>query len=197
MTEALSLYQPKDYAYLLGKTGLSDTLLAGHFKLYQGYVKNTNALLEELKALIQNAKDRSPTYAELKRRFGWEFCGMRLHEYYFENLGDKKPLISQSALFKKISVDFGSFEIWKQDFISTGMMRGIGWVILYQDPQNGRLVNVWINEHDIGHMAGAKPILVMDVFEHAYLTDFQLDRARYIEAFFANINWSMVAERLI
>jgi Fe-Mn family superoxide dismutase len=197
MAENLSGYEAKDYSYLLGKTDFSDTLLANHFKLYQGYVKNTNALLEELKALLEGTKDRSPTYAELKRRFGWEFNGMRLHEYYFENLGGKITPDTQDLLYKKISANFGSFEIWKQDFISVGSMRGIGWVILYKDPQNGRLVNVWINEHDTGHIAGAQPILVMDVFEHAYLTDFQLDRAKYIETFFNNINWSTTVKRLV
>jgi len=189
-------YQAKDYSHLSGSAGFSDTLLNNHFKLYQGYVKNTDLLLEKLNAMLSEGKDASPEYAELKRRFGWEFNGMRLHEYYFGNLGGKASPDEKSALYKKISEGFGSFELWKQDFISLGKMRGIGWVILYMDEQSQKLINVWINEHDGGHLSGAKPILVMDVFEHAYITDYQLERAKYIETFFNNINWKEVSQRL-
>jgi Fe-Mn family superoxide dismutase len=189
------VYQAKDYARLAGTPGFSGTLLNNHFKLYQGYVKNVNTLQEKLNALLVEGKDRTSEYAELKRRFGWEFNGMRLHEYYFENLGGNKPLDVTGALYKKINGDFGPFEAWKQDFVSTGVMRGIGWVILYQDMQNGKLFNAWINEHDAGHLSGAKPMLVMDVFEHAYITDYQLERAKYIEAFFNAIDWDVVQGR--
>lgn len=191
-----NLYQAKDYSRLVGTPGLSDVLLNNHFKLYQGYVKNTNLMLEDTGKLLSEGKDRTPEYAEIKRRLGWEFDGMRLHEYYFENLGGKKPLDTQSELYKKITQDFGSFENWQKDFISTGVIRGIGWVILYLDPQAGRLVNMWINEHDAGHMAGARPILVMDVFEHAFMLDYQTDRAKYIDVFMSNILWPEAARRL-
>jgi len=185
----------KDFSGLLGMEGFSDTLLGDHFKLYQGYVKNTNALLETLKTLLAEGKDRTAEYAELKRRLGWEFDGMLLHELYFENLGGKEPLDMNGALGRKITDDFGSFDSWKKDFLSTGAMRGIGWVVLYEEPRTRKLVNAWINEHDVGHIAGAKPLLVMDVFEHAYMTDYRLDRAKYIDAFFKNVNWKTVAER--
>jgi Fe-Mn family superoxide dismutase len=188
-------YEAKDYSRLLGIAGFSDILLNNHFKLYQGYVKNINLVLEELQALLNEAKDKSPEFAELKRRFGWEFNGVRLHEYYFSNLGHK-PIDKNSILFKKIEADFGSFEKWKQDFISTGLMRGIGWVILYLDKESNRLFNVWINEHDVGHLSAALPILVMDVFEHAFMLDYQLDKPKYIEAFFNNINWQECVGRM-
>jgi len=158
-------------------------------------VKNTNLLLEKLKAMLSEGKDSTPEYAELKRRFGWEFNGMRLHEYYFGNLGAKVSLDETTALYKKITEEFGSFQLWKQDFMSIGKMRGIGWVMLYMDPSNSKLMNVWINEHDAGHISGAKPILVMDVFEHAYMTDYQLDKAKYIDVFLNNINWEEVRDR--
>jgi Fe-Mn family superoxide dismutase len=189
------MYEAKDFSRLLGTPGFSDTALNNHFKLYQGYVKNTAAVLEKLNALAAEGKDRTPEFAELKRRLGWEFNGMRLHEYYFGNLGAQEALDATSDLAKKIADDFGSFDDWKKDFVSTGVMRGIGWVILCQDPANGRLLNVWINEHDAGHLAGAKVLLVMDVFEHAFFTDYQTDRAKYIEAFFAAIDWKAVAAR--
>jgi superoxide dismutase, Fe-Mn family len=188
-------YQAADFHTLLGMEGFSDTLLQNHFKLYQGYVKNTNLLLEKLTSMLKEGKTEGPEYAELKRRFGFEFDGMRLHELYFGNLGGKKDLDPASPLYSELVRGFGSFAQWKKDFIATGLMRGIGWVVLYQDNQTGRLVNSWINEHETNHLAGCKPLLVMDVFEHAYMTDYQLDRAKYIEAFFKNLNWDAVTKR--
>jgi Fe-Mn family superoxide dismutase len=188
-------YQAADFSGLLGMEGFSDTLLQNHFRLYQGYVKNTNLLAENLQTLLKAGKTDGPEYAEQKRRFGFEFDGMRLHEYYFGNLGGKAELDPKSPLYAALVREFGSYSLWRKDFIATGAMRGIGWVILYLDPHSGRLFNSWINEHETNHLAGCKAILVMDVFEHAYMTDYQLDRARYIEAFFKNINWEAAAKR--
>ena len=188
-------FQPADFSKLLKMEGFSDTLLQNHFKLYQGYVKNANALTEKLNAMLKEGKTDIPEYAELKRRFGWEFNGMRLHEYYFGNLGGKKDLDQGNALYAALVKEFASYAQWKKDFIATGLMRGIGWVVLYLGMQTGRLFNCWVNEHDVSHLTGCKPLLIMDVFEHAYMTDYQLDRARYIEAFFKNINWEAVAKR--
>lgn len=189
-------YQAKNFDHLLGKIkGLDDALLQMHFKLYQGYVNNANTLLEKLQALSKNGQGKSPEFAGLKRMLGWEFDGMLLHEYYFENLGGDKPLATDSPLYKKMEKDFGGYDQWKNDFISTGLIRGIGWVVAYIDPKEGRLINEWINEHDLGHLAGGKPLLIMDVFEHAYITQFALDRNKYIEVFFNNINWDVVSKR--
>jgi len=189
-------YSVKDYSSLIGMDGFSQTLLKNHFTLYQGYVTNTNKLSDLLMAMLKEGKVGTPEYSELKRRFGFEFNGMRLHEYYFENLGGKTPLEKTSALAKKLADAYGSYDAWEQDFRATGVMRGIGWVILYQDDVSGWLFNQWINEHEVGHLAGCRPILVMDVFEHAYMTDYGLKRADYIAAFFKNINWNVVASRL-
>jgi Fe-Mn family superoxide dismutase len=146
--------------------------------------------------MVKEGKAGTPEYAELKRRFGWEFNGMRLHEYYFENLGGKGAIDKSGKLAKKIAEDFGSYEDWEKDFKGVGAMRGIGWAILYQDNVTGKLFNQWINEHETGHPAGCIPILIMDVFEHAFITDYGLKRADYIEAFFKNINWNAVESRL-
>jgi len=189
-------YTAKDYSSLIGMEGFSETLLNNHFTLYQGYVTNTNKLLDSLAAMLKEGKTATPEYAELKRRLGWEFNGMRLHEYYFENLGGKAALDKSGKLGRKLTEDFDSYEDWEKDFRATGAMRGIGWTILYQDNVAGRLFNQWINEHDTGHLAGCTPILVLDVFEHAFMIDYGLKRADYIEAFFKNINWSAVEARL-
>jgi len=185
-------YEAKDYSNLIGMDGFSETLLKNHFTLYQGYVTNTNKLSDLLGAMLKEGKTGTPEYSEIKRRFGFEFNGMRLHEYYFENLGVKAPLDKSSAVGKKLY----ACETGEQDFRATGAMRGIGWVVLYQDNVTGGLFNTWINEHEVGHLAGCRPILVMDVFEHAYMTDYGLKRADYIEAFFKNINWEVVGKRL-
>ncbi len=190
-------YNAKDYNRLLGMEGFSDNLLKNHFTLYQGYVTNTNRLIDTLNQLLKEGKTTTPEYAELKRRFGWEFNGMRLHEYYFENLGGKGELNRAGKLYQKLVESFGSFEAWEKDFKATGTMRGIGWVILYQDIPSGKFINFWINEHDVGHPSGGMPILIMDVFEHAFMIDYGLKRADYIEAFFKNIHWEEVEKRLL
>jgi Fe-Mn family superoxide dismutase len=195
--QELGRYEAKNYDHLLGKVaGINDELLKMHFKLYQGYVTNSNAILQKLQELTEQGKNRTPEFAGLKRILGWEFNGMLLHELYFENLGgNHQPLDKNDPLYAKIEKDFGSYEKWKEDFISTGLIRGIGWVIAYVEPKKGQLINEWINEHDLGHLAGAQPLLVMDVFEHAYITQFGLNRADYINVFFNNINWGAVADR--
>jgi Fe-Mn family superoxide dismutase len=189
-------YTAKDYSALIGMPGFSETLLKNHFTLYQGYVNNTNKLWDIMTAMLKEGKTGAPEYAELKRRFGFEFNGMRLHEYYFGNLGGKKAPDKAGPLATKVAGAYGSYEGWEQDFKATGAMRGIGWVVLYQDNTNGWLFNQWINEHEVGHPAGCAPILVMDVFEHAFMLDYGLKRADYVAAFFQNIDWAAVTKRL-
>jgi Fe-Mn family superoxide dismutase len=195
--EGIMAYSAKDYNRLIGMQGFSDTLLKNHFTLYQGYVTNTNKLIDALNQLLKEGKTGTPEYAELKRRLGWEFNGMRLHEYYFENLGGKGSINKSGKLHQKLVESFGSYEAWEKDFKGTGSMRGIGWAVLYQDVLSGSFINFWINEHDVGHPSGGMPILIMDVFEHAFMIDYGLKRADYIEAFFKNINWEEVEKRML
>jgi Fe-Mn family superoxide dismutase len=120
---------------------------------------------------------------------------MRLHELYFGNMGNGGKALAEGRLKQQIVKDFGSVEAWEKDFRASGAMRGIGWVVLAFDPVAQRLFNVWINEHDVGHLAGSVPLLVMDVFEHAYMIDYGLKRADYIEAFFKAVDWAEVGKR--
>ena len=175
--EKMGTYTAKDYSHLLGLEGISDTMLKNHFKLYQGYVTNTNEIFEKLQSMSPEGKPPIE-YAELSRRFGFEFSGMRLHEYYFDNLAKGGKSLDQSTpLAKKIDHLFGDFETWKKHFVATGSIRGVGWVVMYYDIQNDNLFNVWIEEHHVNNLPGCTPILVMDVWEHAFMTDNQLDRA--------------------
>lgn len=189
-------YTANDYSRLLVMQGFSEKLLNNHFTLYQGYVNNANKLMQLLDTMLKDEKAGTPEYAELKRRMGFEFNGMRLHEFYFENLGGNDKYTNYKKFIQVIENNYGSYSMWEKDFKATGMMRGIGWVILYQDDKTGRLFNQWINEHETGHFAGCTPVLVMDVFEHAFITDYGLKRADYIEAFFSNIKWDEVENRI-
>lgn len=190
------MYQSKNYDHLLGTPGFSDQLLKNHFTLYRGYVKNFNALNDTLVAMEKDGKFGAPEFAELNRRLGWEFNGMRLHELYFGNMTKSASAFNEnSKLHEAIVKEWGSWEMWEKDFRAMSSMRGIGWVILYYDTEAGRLFNVWINEHDLGHLAGARALLVLDVFEHAYMIDYGLKRADYTEAFFKAIDWGVVEKR--
>ena len=183
-------------------TGISNETLAMHFKLYEGYVTNTNTLNTQIAELIGGGEldaTKVAAFSELKRRFGFEYNGMVLHEYYFENMkkqGSGDPDKS-SAFSKATEESFGSYDIWKADFVATGKMRGVGWAATYQDPTNGAVSNHWINLHETGNVAGYTPILIMDVWEHAFIKDYApVDRPKYIEAFFSNIDWDAVSGRL-
>lgn len=190
------MYEAKSYDHLLGAPGFSDQLLKNHFTLYQGYVKNVNTIVTEREQLLRDEKGATPQYAELTRRFGWEFNGMRLHELYFENISPTYFVPeADSEFIKKLVESFGSVDNWEKDFRAAGGMRGIGWVVLYYDPEAKTFFNVWVNEHDMGHLAGATPLLVLDVFEHAYMLDYGIKKADYLEAFFKAINWTAIVGR--
>jgi Fe-Mn family superoxide dismutase len=184
---------------LKGLRGISDLQIETHLELYVGYVRSTNALNEQLGQLVREGKASTPAYSEVIRRLGFEYNGMRLHEIYFANLTPQfKERGTISPLTSELALHFRSFEAWQRDFIRVASMRGVGWAILYQDPETGRLSNHWITLHEHGHPAGFRPLLVMDVWEHAFLVDYKpTERARYIEAFFANVNWQAVEERVV
>ena len=194
-------YKAKQFN-LSGLQGISDKTLETHFKLYEGYVKSVNELNEKIAEMLKDGQvdqDEFPAYSELTRRLGFEYNGVVLHEYYFQNLqkqGGGMPA-SDSVFVKAVESSFGAYEMWKTDFAGVGKMRGVGWAICYQDPNTGIMSNHWITLHEVGNVAGFIPILVMDVWEHAFILDYALaDRPKYIEAFFSNINWQAVEDRV-
>ena len=194
-------YEAKQFN-LSGLNGISDQTLEMHFKLYEGYVTGTNTLTDKIREFLKDGKvdqEEVPAYSELTRRLGFEFNGMVLHEYYFGNMkkGGSVDPEKTSPFIKAAQTSFGSYEIWKADFVSIGKMRGVGWAICLQDPISGGLSNHWITLHETGSVAGFVPVLVMDVWEHAFLLDYKpAERPKYIEAFFSNIDWSAVERRL-
>ena len=198
---ATEQYRPKQFN-LSGLKGISDQTLEMHFKLYEGYVKETNNLNERIAEFLKDGQvdqEEMPVYSELKRRLGFEFNGMVLHEYYFDNLkkGGGTDPARNSTFSKAAESSFGTYEVWKADFVGVGKMRGVGWAMCYEHPESGRLSNHWISLHQIGEVAGLNPVLVMDVWEHAFLLDYKpAERPKYIEAFFSNIDWTAVEGRL-
>jgi Fe-Mn family superoxide dismutase len=197
-TLALERYTPKSWN-LSGLVGISDRTLETHFGLYEGYVKNTNLLNEQLAEVVKNgrAEAANPHFAELTRRLGFEYNGMRLHELYFENLTKNGGGSPDAAVRDALASSFGNVEAWQRDFVAAAGMRGVGWAIAYQDPRTGTVSNHWITLHEGGHPAGFTPLLVLDVWEHAFMLKYKpSERAKYIDAFFANVDWSAVAARL-
>lgn len=186
-------YKPRQELRPHRLKGISEEQIAQHWALYEGYVKNVN-LLDEKIHLLSKKGDYGAEFAELKRRAGFEYNGMILHEYYFGMLkAGQPPLKENSGLAKQLDECFGGFEGWKKQFIAMGHMRGTGWVILYHDPRQQVLTNIWVTSHDEGHPAGFAPILVMDVWEHAYMVDWGADgRPEYIERFLQNVDWAKV-----
>ena len=176
--------------------GISEKQLEQHYKLYQGYVNNVNTLTQQLQELAKANEAGTPKGAELRRRLGFEYDGMRLHEYYFDNLGGTDKLDANSDLAKKINETWGSFDSFMADFKAVATMRGVGWAILYEDPLTGMLQNFWVGDHENGHPAGFLPLLVLDIWEHAFVGDYlPTERGKYLEAFFKNLKWSVVAKR--
>ena len=187
---------------LHGLQGISDRTLEMHVALYEGYVKAANALTSDIADFLKDGtvdQEEMPAYSELTRRLGFEYNGMVLHEYYFGNMrkaASSRPA-PDSAFVRRAIDSFGSFERWKTDFVSVGKMRGVGWAICYQHPSTGRLTNHWTSLHEHGNVAGFIPVLVMDVWEHAYLLDYAPSkRGEYIDAFCSNIDWKAVDRRV-
>jgi len=194
-------YKQQSFDHLTGLHGISDEQVKEHLSLYAGYVKNVNALNEELAGIRDKGKlsGTNPEFAELTRRLGFEYNGMILHEYYFSNLkkGAEPAPPSSSGLAQALNSAFPSIDKWKEDFQAIGGMRGIGWVILFEDPATHQLSNHWISMHQNGIPAGFKPLLVMDVWEHAFMRDYKAtEKAKYVEAFFRNVDWQTVERRL-
>ncbi len=177
--------------------GISPKQLEAHLKLYEGYVKFTNHLREVLADLRKDSEKNAYALGEVMRRFGFEFNGMRMHEYYFEQFErgttppDEKGVLAQSVIEK-----YGSWNDFINHFSAIGLMRGIGWTVLYYDPRGKTPHTTWVGEHELGQLAGLPVILALDMWEHAYMVDYlPAEKKKYIEAFLKNLNWSVIEER--
>jgi Fe-Mn family superoxide dismutase len=194
-------YTPHDFSKVRGLTGISDKQVEEHLKLYEGYVKRTNALTEKLQGLCNEGKasGADPVFAELTRRLGFEYSGMVNHEYYFANLtpGAQAEPPAGGKLRTAIEASFGKYETWLADFRAIASMPGIGWAMTFQDPTTGWLSNHWLTLHENNVPVGFRPVLALDGWEHAFMRDYlATERAKYVDAFFKNVNWEAVEKRL-
>lgn len=174
--------------------GISDETLADHLKLYAGYINNANLLLEKIEELSADSEKNAYALAEVQRRFGFEYDGIRNHENYFEILsGGAKDIDKEGDLYKMIETTWGSFDKWLARFKAIAMSRGIGWAILYYDKKDDTLLNAYVGDHELGQLAGCAPIICLDLWEHAYIADYAPGGKKdYVEDFFVNLNWSVV-----
>jgi superoxide dismutase, Fe-Mn family len=191
-------YKVREFPHLKGLKGLSDSQIEQHLKLYEGYVKNTNLLREQAADLLAKGQGETPTFAELNRRLPFEQNGMVLHEYYFDNLTPNgSEMTKGGGLAKAIDDAYGSFDNYKKDLLTLSKSRGVGWVLTLQDPTTGWLGNRWVTLHQDGNIAGYRPVLVLDIWEHAWTVDYKpTERAKYLDAFFANVSWKACEGRL-
>ena len=185
-------FEPKEFNIPKLK-GISEITIEEHLKLYSGYVKNANLILEHIE---KSSGDSESVFevAELQRRFSFEFNGMRNHEYYFGSLEDgPKELLEDSKLRVAIEKEFGNFNKWLNRFKTIALTRGVGWTMLYFDPQTKRLLNQWVDEQHLGHLSSCSPILALDMWEHSFVADYQPSgKKQYVEDYFTNINWEVI-----
>lgn len=190
-------YTVKEDIKPTGLNGISEEQIADHWNLYVAYVNQSNALKKDLEEMRLEGKSGTMAYADRRRRFGFEFAGMTLHEFYFANLKADVELVEDSKFAEAVKASFGSFKAWKEDFVNAGKTRSIGWAICYMDPETGDLNNHFVQLHEEGNIPSFHPIVVMDVWEHAYMVDHKAGgRPDYIENVISNINWNVVEQRL-
>lgn len=181
--------------------GISAKTIEEHLKLYSGYVKNANFIIDKIAELSpdpETATKNAYTIGELRRRFGFEFDGMRNHEYYFEQLegGKQIDVTPDSKYMAQIIKDFGSFQAMSDQFKTLVMTRGVGWAMMYYDQTSDRLLLAWVDEQHLGHLTGLKVVLALDMWEHSYMLDYvPSEKGKYVEAFFNNINGEVLEKR--
>lgn len=192
------LVVPKDELKPKGLKGISDKQIEYHFEThYKGYVNKLNEVLEKLKTVDRiKANQNYSEYRGLKVEESFNYEGVLLHELYFENLKDGANTKPSDKSLEYLQSSFGSLEKWKEDFKACGIALR-GWAVLVHDPINKMLINNGLDAHNVYGLLGTTPLLVLDVYEHAYYVDYGPKRATYIDAFFENINWDVVNMRLV
>jgi Fe-Mn family superoxide dismutase len=177
--------------------GISEKTIEEHLKLYAGYVKNANAVIEKM-STIDSEKD-AYIAGELFRRFSFEYNGMRNHEVYFATLeGESTPLNHESELGKTLLELFGTYEKFIQEFTMLALTRGIGWAVLWYDKKENKILASWVDEQHLGQLNGCDMILALDMWEHSYVADYQPSgKKKYVEDFFKNVNWSVIEKLFV
>ncbi len=188
-------FETKDFSRLIGIKGLSNKLLEQHFELYRGYVRQTNAMSTQLLASLEQKPFSPLEYSSLKKSFAFEYNGMKLHELFFENLSKNKISMNSGMFLKQVLQDYSSLDNWFKELTQTAMTRGIGWVVCYLDTNQNQLISTWIESHDKGPLLEAHPLVVIDLWEHAYITDYGINRVDYMKTILASLDWNVIEER--
>lgn len=178
--------------------GISQESIDMHLGLYTGYVKHVNLIRDKIAAYSADAENNGYAIAEMQRRLGFEFGGMRNHEYYFAQFEGGATELPDGPLKEKIAFQWGSYDAWLERFKAMAMTRGVGWAMLYHDPHTDQLVQTWVDEQHLGQLADVDIILALDMWEHSYLRDYlAADKGKYVDVFFKNLNWEVVSNRLV
>lgn len=188
-------FEAKQFDSINGVEGLSARLMGEHYKLYEGYVKKANEILEKLKTVdLSTANATQSDLRALKMGYSFALDAIKSHELYFQNISGKggQP---QGWLGTQIENHFGSFDNWVKDMKATGIAAR-GWVWFAYDWQTGQLFNFLGDAHDAFPIWHATPLVALDVYEHAYFMDYGVNRADYIEAFFKNLDWNEIEARV-
>jgi superoxide dismutase, Fe-Mn family len=177
--------------------GISDKSVEEHLGLYAGYVKNFNSMTDLLQDLAKDSEKNMHALSELIRRRSFEFGGMRLHEHYFSQFEKgPKEADQESSFAKAIAKQYGSIDSVIMQLTHVGNMRGPGWSILYFDPQSQSFHIGFTGEQHQGHFVTLPIMIALDVWEHAFLLDYgAAGKGKYIDAFFKNLNWSVIENR--
>jgi superoxide dismutase, Fe-Mn family len=178
-------------------TGISQKSIEEHLGLYKGYVKHVNLIREKIAAYSNDPENNGYAISEMQRRFGFEYGGMKNHEYYFAQFEGGAQALSAGTLTELIEQQWGSVEAWLEGFKKIAMTRGVGWAMLYIDNATNQLVQTWVDEQHLGQLADAHIVLALDMWEHSYMLDYPpSEKKKYVDAFFANLNWEVVAGRV-
>lgn len=179
-------------------SGISSETIEDHLELYRGYVKHVNLIRDKISAYSNDKDNNAYAISEMQRRLGFEFCGMRNHEYYFTQFEGGSKVIPSGSLKNKLEEQWGSFDAWLERFYQIALTRGIGWAMLYHDPHTDQMVQTWVDEQHLGQLADLDIILALDMWEHSYMRDYRvIEKAKYVDAFFSNLNWEVVSSRLV
>jgi len=189
-------YEPKTFS-IPELEGVSLETIDLHLGLYAGYVKHVNVIADKIAAYSHDVENNSYAIAEMQRRLGFEFGGMRNHEYYFAQFEGGTAALPDGVLREQMEAQFGSVEAWQHRFTQIAMTRGVGWAMLYIDRSTNQLVQTWVDEQHLGQLADLDIVLALDMWEHSYMRDYlPTAKGDYVKAFFQNLNWEVVAHRI-
>lgn len=192
------IYEPMTFSFP-AIAGISEEQLAIHVALYEGYVKHVNVIQTKIKELTEaDAEGNAYLVSELRRRFAFEFDGVRMHELFFAQLIAGSSVPSEGELTRLAIQKYGSWEGFTKHIASVALSRGIGWAVVAYDSVQQTLHTVFVGDHEVGQLAGLPILFVIDMWEHAFMVDYRpATKKEYVEVILQATDWKMVEERLL